>query len=126
MPFDRIEQVRIHYLLEGVKYQNSGVYDPTELITFVDRIIGFGLKPGFEIMGNPGDRFTDFSDHGNLTEWYHLVAMLVGEFQNRYGPELGPFFDRTNWTNFGQKFYQLLTKTKLDQFLTDKKKLKIS
>ena len=94
VPFEGIEQVRIHYLLEGVKYLTPGVYDPTELITFIDRIIEFGLKPGFEIMGNPANRFTDFSDRGNLTEWYHLVSMVVGEFDNRYGPDIGQSFPR--------------------------------
>ena len=87
VPHGGIKQVRIHYLLEAMKYYGPGQYNSSELMQFLDRLIGLGLQPGFEMMGNPQNTFTDFGDKNNLTEWYHLVSSLTHELQSRYGNE---------------------------------------
>ena len=87
VPHAGIKQVRIHYLLETIKYNGRDQYDLNELVQFLDRIINLGLQPGFEVMGNPQNTFTDFGDHDNLTEWYNLVSSVAMHLQTRYGKD---------------------------------------
>ena len=87
VPHAGIKQVRIHYLLETIKYNGPGQYDFSELKQFLDRLVSFGLQPGFEVMGNPQNIFSDFGDQKNLTEWYNLVSSLTNELQTRYGKD---------------------------------------
>ena len=87
VPHAGINQVRIHYLLETIKYNGPGQYDFSELKQFLDRLVSFGLQPGFEVMGNPQNIFSDFGDQKNLTEWYNLVSSLTNELQTRYGKD---------------------------------------
>ena len=51
----------------------------------LDTLWNFDLKPGFELMGNPSDKFNDFSDPEVLDEWYKLLQDLVLRYMNRYG-----------------------------------------
>ena len=87
VPHSGIKQVRIHYLLETIKYNGPGQYDFGELNQFLDRLVSFGLQPGFEVMGNPQNIFSDFGDQKNLTEWYNLVSSLTKDLQKRYGKD---------------------------------------
>ena len=100
IPFGGMNQVRIHYLLESVRYVHPK-YDATELMSFIDRIVKLGLKPGFEVMGNPGNRFTNFSDNGNLTEWFNLVTSVVDQLQRRYGENEVEFWNFESWNEPG-------------------------
>ena len=87
VPHNGIKQVRIHYLLETIKYNGPGQYDFSELNKFLERLVSFGLQPGFEVMGNPQNTFSDFGDQKNLTKWYNLVSSLTKELQTRYGKD---------------------------------------
>jgi len=55
-------------------------YNFTQLDSFIEELSSNGLKPGFEIMGNPSGFFSDFE---NLTQ-VHLWRDLVHDIAHRY------------------------------------------
>ncbi|VFV31300.1 idua_canfa ame: full=alpha-l-iduronidase flags: [Lynx pardinus] len=89
VPHGGIEQVRTHWLLELITARGSveqGLsYNFTHLDGFLDLLRENQLLPGFELMGSPSKRFTDFEDKQQVFEWKELVSLLAGRYVDRYG-----------------------------------------
>jgi len=89
IPHGGITYVRPHYLLELVTAKGLGTerpnYDWSVLDTALDVLVYNGLKPLFELMGNPSGYFTDFLDDVQLRAWRRLVRDLALHCIERYG-----------------------------------------
>ena len=81
VPKQGIKQVRIHWLLDLVSMERTVdeivVYNFTYLDKAIQLLIDNGLKPGFELMGNPSNFFSDFDDSKQIYAWRDLVATLA-------------------------------------------------
>ncbi|CAH1246101.1 IDUA [Branchiostoma lanceolatum] len=88
VPQGGIKQVRIHWLLDLVTASlKSGrpVYNFTLLDDLVDNLWQNGLFPGFELMGNPSNIFTDFENKTQVYMWRDLVYQLADRYIEEYG-----------------------------------------
>ena len=63
------------------------VYDFSGLDELVDLLYGLGLRPGFELMGNPSGYFKNFEDKSFVYSWKDLVKQVaqryIGEANKR-------------------------------------------
>ena len=88
-PGPNLEHVRIHYLLDLVEADGLDRADPTydwsKLDAAIDVLVGVGMKPFFELMGNPSGAFTDFNDADQLDAWRRVVTDLASHLASRYG-----------------------------------------
>jgi L-iduronidase len=88
VPHEGIEHVRVHYLLNLVMAEGLGIdeplYDWSRLDEALDVLVKNGLKPFFELMGNPSGYFTDYKDDGQLRAWKNLVRDLAEHLIGRY------------------------------------------
>lgn len=86
-----IKYVRIHWLLELVSAKNLGtdapIYDWSRLDEGLDLLIDNGLRPFFELMGNPSGYWTDWQDKTQIEAWARLVRDLALRYIERYGLE---------------------------------------
>ncbi|XP_033122455.1 alpha-L-iduronidase-like [Anneissia japonica] len=83
-----IKQVRIHWLLDLVtlRFVNSDVqYNFTHLDDLIDILWQNGLRPGFELMGNPSNIFTDFENKTQVYMWRDMVQNLAEHYIDIYG-----------------------------------------
>lgn len=91
IPHQGIEHVRIHSLLNLVAARglegDHPEYDWSQLEQGIDALRQRGLRPFFELMGNPSGFFSDFNDPGQLRAWRRLVGDLARRLFGRYGPE---------------------------------------
>jgi L-iduronidase len=89
VPHGGITWVRIHYLLELVMAEDleteTPTYDWSRLDTALDALVRHGLKPFFELMGNVGGYFTDYTDEAQAAAWRRLVCDLALHLIARYG-----------------------------------------
>ena len=79
VPNKGIKQVRIHWLLDLVTMEQGTdqlVYNFTYLDKAIRLLVGNDLKPGFELMGNPSNFFSDFDDIAQIYVWRDLIASL--------------------------------------------------
>ena len=89
LPEGAITQVRIHWLLDLIKIRDSD--DPWQSMDFemLDRLIhqlwSYDLNPGFELMGNPSNFFSDFEDPIQVEVWRQTIAALASHLIERYG-----------------------------------------
>ncbi|XP_033275541.1 alpha-L-iduronidase isoform X3 [Orcinus orca] len=60
-------------------------YNFTHLDRYLDLLRENQLVPGFELMGSPSGRFTDFEDERQVFEWKNLVSLLARRYIGRYG-----------------------------------------
>ncbi|XP_062519086.1 alpha-L-iduronidase-like [Corticium candelabrum] len=101
IPNNGIEQVRIHWLLDLVTLEKNSsdhfVYNFTFLDILLDHLHDNGLRPGFEIMGNPSDYFTTFDDDKQVREWRELVMSLGRRYIDRYGVEYVEKWNFETW-----------------------------
>ncbi len=83
--------VRIHYLLDlagGRDVGREGArYNWSRLDAGLDVLARSGLKPFFELMGNPAGAFNDFTDQAQLEAWRRVVCDLAEHLVARYGRE---------------------------------------
>jgi L-iduronidase len=80
--------VRIHYLLDLVTGVRSGAgiaYDWSLLDEALDTLIERGLRPIFELMGNPSGLFDDFCNLDQVKAWRDLVVALAARCTARFG-----------------------------------------
>lgn len=104
LPGGGISFVRIHYLLDLVDVKGEDgdegfpSYDWGKLDQGLDLLVDNGLRPFFELMGNPGDFFQDFQGERNLLAWKELVRKLVNRYARRYGEDeiLSWYFETWN------------------------------
>lgn len=91
LPNGAVRYVRVHYLLDLVILNALDAewprYDFTCLYEALDVLVSKGLKPVFELMGNPSKQFTDFNDDRQLRAWRDLILVLAGRLITRYGRE---------------------------------------
>nr|XP_055182347.1 alpha-L-iduronidase isoform X2 [Nyctereutes procyonoides] len=89
VPHGGIEQVRTHWLLELITARGSAgqglSYNFTHLDGYLDLLRENQLLPGFELMGSPSQRFTDFEDKPQVLAWKELVSLLARRYIGRYG-----------------------------------------
>lgn len=102
IPRKGIAYLRIHYLLELLLAEGLGTdapaYDWSRLDTALDVLVCNGLKPIFELMGNTGGYFTDYTDATQAHAWKRLVRDLALHLIDRYGQAevRGWFFETWN------------------------------
>ena len=88
-PHSGIEQVRIHWLLDLVtvdKLTNGRAeFDFSKLDDLIELLWMNGMKPGFEIMGNPSGIFNDFENETQVHMWKDLVQQLAENYVSQYG-----------------------------------------
>ncbi|XP_060004934.1 alpha-L-iduronidase isoform X5 [Lagenorhynchus albirostris] len=89
VPHGGMEQVRTHWLLDLITARGSArqglSYNFTHLDRYLDLLRENQLVPGFELMGSPSGRFTDFEDEQQVFEWKNLVSLLARRYIGRYG-----------------------------------------
>ena len=60
---------------------------PEYNFTYLDHVIknlwSNGLKPGFELMGNPSDYYHDFEDKEQVYQWKRLVYTVAKRYISR-------------------------------------------
>lgn len=107
LPHGAIQHVRIHYLLDLVTPKaEGGGYDFSRLDQGLDVLARNGLKPFFELMGNPGGRFTRYQDPAQMRAWRDLVRELANHLIARYGrEEVRTWFFET-WNEPDIKFWK--------------------
>ncbi|WP_238193645.1 GH39 family glycosyl hydrolase [Methylobacterium frigidaeris] len=88
LPGDTRPFVRIHYLLNlvtGMRTATGVAYDWSLLDEALDTLVERGLRPMFELMGNPSNLFTDFDELGQVKSWRDLVTALAARYAARFG-----------------------------------------
>ena len=60
------------------------IYNYSLLDTLIQTLWQNGLKPGFEIMGNPSDFFTDFENKTQVYLWRDLIQEMAEHFIGKY------------------------------------------
>ncbi|KAK4297171.1 hypothetical protein Pmani_030388 [Petrolisthes manimaculis] len=78
-PHQAFTQVRIHWLFDLV--------NASQLDTLLDHLYHHQLRPGFELMGNPGGIFTDLENDTQVIWWRDLVTQTAARYTGRYGLE---------------------------------------
>ncbi len=76
VPNRGIEFLRVHYMLDLVTADRIGRYDWSLLDQAIDVMLEHRLRPFFELMGNPGRLFTDFSARTQAEQWRDFIAQL--------------------------------------------------
>ncbi|XP_002120937.2 alpha-L-iduronidase-like [Ciona intestinalis] len=84
VPHHGIKRVRVHWLLDLIKLQKQN-YCFDRLDNFVKLMHYNELYFGFELMGNPGNKFTDFDNMTQVLEWQDLVTMLAKRYISMFG-----------------------------------------
>ncbi|ELT95325.1 hypothetical protein CAPTEDRAFT_211572 [Capitella teleta] len=89
IPNGGLKQVRMHWLLDAVYVtqvkQRNVIYNFTCLDEVIEILWQNGLKPGFELMGNPSNIFTDFQNNTQVRWWADLVEATASRFADQYG-----------------------------------------
>jgi L-iduronidase len=88
LPDRGVEFLRVHYLLNLVRAQATPLghrYDWSLLDEALDAMVSRGMRPFFEIMGNPSGLFAGFEDRDTLHRWRDMVAELARRCIGRYG-----------------------------------------
>jgi len=90
LPKQGLRQVRVHWLLNLIQFNiknNQIKYNFKRLDQFIYLLHSHGLKPGFELMGNPSNYFQNFETKRELKEWKKLITALVKRYIIIYGQE---------------------------------------
>lgn len=87
LPNNGISRVRIHWLLELIKFVrfDSGrvpVYDFSQLDRFLDTMVQANLSVGFELMGNPNGMF-NLKHISNGALWQDLVFSIGRRYKSK-------------------------------------------
>ena len=59
---------------------NTPVYNFEDLDVLIDQLWQLRLKPGFEIMGNPSNFFTDMENKTQVYLWKDLVHQIAARY----------------------------------------------
>lgn len=102
IPGHGITQVRMHWLLDlanvSLHTENgTPLFNFSALDTLIDRLHDLGLKPGFELMGNPFPGPLDFEQREDLERWKDMVATLARHFIERYGIDYVTQWNFESW-----------------------------
>jgi L-iduronidase len=104
LPHQGIKQVRIHFLLKLISIiqeNNSAINEVKHDFTLLDKFLKIikdnGLKPGFEIMGNPSNFFNDFENNTQLYQWKDLVKQIAVRYIKQFGSEYVSHWNFESW-----------------------------
>ncbi|XP_046331307.2 alpha-L-iduronidase-like [Haliotis rufescens] len=115
LPHRAIEQVRVHWLLELITVQSVSAGSPAYNFSHLDAVMELlhvnGLRPGFEIMGNPSAFFTDMENKTQVYQWRDLVRHIATRYIGIYGLEYVKTWNFESWNepDCGH-FNELMTK----------------
>ena len=65
------------------RQSSESTFNFTYLNSFISLLKENGLKPGFEVMGNPGGVFSDFSNETQLVQLRKFMQDLLENFQSK-------------------------------------------
>ncbi|XP_050714481.1 uncharacterized protein LOC126997437 isoform X2 [Eriocheir sinensis] len=88
LPHDAISQVRIHWLLDLVNAtltDGAPRYNFTQLDALMTHLHRHRLRPGFELMGNPGGIFSDLENATQVLWWRLLVEQTAARYVESFG-----------------------------------------
>ena len=110
VPHKGIKQIRIHWLLELIKkdgfFYNFGHLD--QLLVFLNSL---KLKPGFEIMGNPSNYFTNFDLTSQFMEFKDLVNTLAKRYISMFGLQYVKSWNFESWNEPDHQDFDNITMT---------------
>ncbi|GFU57351.1 alpha-L-iduronidase [Trichonephila clavipes] len=79
-----ISQVRIHWMLDLVQMRFLPDFEIVYDFNYLDQLVHMlwknGLRPGFELMGNPSGYFTDFENETQVYMWEDLIYRLASHY----------------------------------------------
>lgn len=120
VPFSGIQQIRVHWLLDSISitsvHGNKTTYNFTCLDDFIEILFSNGLYPGFEIMGNPSNYFTDFENHEQVVQWKNFIQDLATHYIDQYGLGFVSKWNFESWNEPRKKAFDGLNMT-LNGFL---------
>lgn len=119
VPNRGVEFVRVHYLLNlvaGVRGPGGIAYEWSLLDEALDALVSRGLRPVFELMGNPSDLFDDFESSDQLHAWRDMVAELAVRYAARYGPSELREWTFETWNEPDLPFWRWGTRGLLNHF----------
>ncbi|KAJ9588107.1 hypothetical protein L9F63_018534, partial [Diploptera punctata] len=116
LPGRGISQVRIHWLLDLISVscvdeKGEPHYNFTLLDRLLDWLHTFRLNPGFELMGNPSQFYSNFSNKTQVQQWSHLVEQIAARYIERYGMETVETWRFETWNEPDLKGYNILNFT---------------
>ncbi|XP_055929101.1 alpha-L-iduronidase-like isoform X2 [Argiope bruennichi] len=88
LPHNGISQVRIHWMLDLVQMRVSDFkveYDFNRLDKLLYLLWENDLQPGFELMGNPSNFFTDFENETQVYLWKDLINKMAIHYIDMFG-----------------------------------------
>ncbi|XP_015928540.1 alpha-L-iduronidase isoform X2 [Parasteatoda tepidariorum] len=89
LPQHGIIQVRIHWLLDLIKLKILPNFVVSFDFKYLDDLIlslwENGLQPGFELMGNPSNYFTDFENQTQVYLWKDMIQSLAEHYIGLFG-----------------------------------------
>lgn len=86
LPHHGIRQVRIHWLLNLITYEESEKsYNFTNLDILLDLMQANNLRPGFELMGLPLNIKLEVIKKNIYNFWYELTEAISTRYISRYG-----------------------------------------
>ncbi|XP_039265485.2 alpha-L-iduronidase-like [Styela clava] len=98
VPHSGIKQVRMHWLLDMVTYdKEKHTYNFTNLDTLFKFMRKYNLNPGFELMGSPSNKFTNFDDHDQIIDWMNLVTQLGKRYIQMFGLDVVSKWNFETW-----------------------------
>ncbi|KAK6180826.1 hypothetical protein SNE40_008808 [Patella caerulea] len=101
VPHRGIEQVRIHWLLDLVTVSGYSSGSPVYNFTYLDQLLQQlyinGLKPGFEVMGNPSNIFTDFENKTQVYMWRDFIKLVASRYITMFGLDYVKTWNFENW-----------------------------
>ncbi|XP_022096558.1 alpha-L-iduronidase-like isoform X2 [Acanthaster planci] len=116
VPHGGIQQVRIHWLLDLITLSVNSLTGQISLNfdlldQLVDRLWSNGLRPGFELMGNPSNWFTDFEDTDQVYVWRDMVTALAKRYIDKYGLDYVAKWNFESWNEPDHKDFDNLNFT---------------
>lgn len=98
VPHSGIKQVRMHWLLDMVTYdEDKQAYNFTNLDTLFQFMRKYNLNPGFELMGSPSNKFTNFDYHDQVMDWMKLVTELGKRYLDMFGIDVVSQWNFETW-----------------------------
>ncbi|KAG8191014.1 hypothetical protein JTE90_029457 [Oedothorax gibbosus] len=101
LPSQSISQIRIHWMLDLIKLRvysaNKVFYDFNYLDELIYMLHENDLQPGFELMGNPSNYFSNFENKTEVDMWMNLVENLAKHYIDIYGIEYVKQWNFETW-----------------------------
>uniref|UniRef100_H2ZMG5 Alpha-L-iduronidase n=1 Tax=Ciona savignyi TaxID=51511 RepID=H2ZMG5_CIOSA len=83
-PHTGMKRLRVHWLLDLITKSGKN-YNFVYLDQFIQLLHENYLYPGFELMGNPSNHFSDFDNMTQVRQWQNLVHSVAERYIIKYG-----------------------------------------